>query len=112
MALLKPNFIWSNSFTLSWVDKVTTGNFIANVVPWFATAVKTIRGLADQVKIRLVWQLIDDISRTLEKLLKYFNGTIISTSFVPLSSDWPVIFSLKLNESVTLVALKATGTPL
>ena len=97
---------------MSWVDKVATGNFIANVAPWFATAAKPITEIADQVKIRLVWQLIDDISRALEKLLKHFNGAIISTSFVLLSSDWPVIFSLKLNESVTLVALKATGMPL
>ena len=45
-------------------------------------------------------------------LLRYFNGIIISTSFAPLSSLWPVTFSLKLNESVTLAAPKATITPL
>ena len=36
----------------------------------------------DQVKMRLILQLINDISRVLQKLLKYFNGTAISTFFV------------------------------
>ena len=35
-----------------------------------------------QVKTRLISQLINGISRVLQKLLKYFNGTAISTSFV------------------------------
>ena len=34
------------------------------------------------VKKRLTSQLFNDISRVLQKLLKYFNGTIILTSFV------------------------------
>ena len=33
---------------------------------------------------------------------------IISICFLPLHRAWPVIFSLKLNESVTLGALKLT----
>ena len=32
---------------------------------------------ADQVRIRLISQLINDISRVLQRLLKYFNGTLI-----------------------------------
>ena len=49
----------------------------------------------DHVKIRLTSQLINGISRVLQKLLKYVNGTIISTSFVlPLSGVFPVIFSM------------------
>ena len=32
--------------------------------------------------MRLISQLIIDISRVLQKLLKYFNGTAISTFFV------------------------------
>ena len=54
----------------------------------------------DHVKKRLISQLINDISRVLQKLLKYFNGTIISTSFVfPLLGVFPVIFTLDLNDS-------------
>ena len=52
------------------------------------------------VKIRLTSQLINGISRVLQKLLKYFNGTIISTSFVlPAAGVFPVIFILDLNDS-------------
>ena len=39
----------------------------------------------DHVKIRLTSQLIRSISKVLQKLLKYFSGTIISTFFVPSS---------------------------
>ena len=54
----------------------------------------------DHVKIRLTSQLINSISRVLQKLLKYFNGTIISTSFVlPAAGVFPVIFILDLNDS-------------
>ena len=36
----------------------------------------------DQVKSRLISQLINGISRVVQKLLKYFNRTAILTSFV------------------------------
>ena len=52
------------------------------------------------MKIRLTSHLINGVSRVLQDLLKYFNGTIISTSFVvPLSGVFPVIFILYLNDS-------------
>ena len=54
----------------------------------------------DHVKIRLTSQLISGISRVRHKLLQYFNGTIISTSFVlPAAGIFPVIFVLDLNDS-------------
>ena len=55
----------------------------------------------DHVKIRLASQLIKGISRVLQKLLKYFSGTIISTSFslLLLLGVFPVIFILDLNDS-------------
>ena len=54
----------------------------------------------DHVKIKLTLQLIGNISRVLQKLLKYFNGAIISTSFVlPAAGVFPVIFILDLNDS-------------
>ena len=53
----------------------------------------------DHVKIRLTSQLIKCISRVLQKLLKYFNDTIISTSFVLSAAGvFPVIFILDLND--------------
>ena len=53
----------------------------------------------DHVKIRLSSQLINGIWRALQKLLKYFNGTIISTSFVFQAEDvFSVILILDLND--------------
>ena len=52
------------------------------------------------LKKRLTSQLINGISRVLQKLFKYFNGTIILTSFVlPPAGVFPVIFTLDLNDS-------------
>ena len=54
----------------------------------------------DYFKMRLISQLINNISRVLLKLLKYFNGTIISTSFVlPSAGVLPVMLILDLNNS-------------
>ena len=62
--------------------------------------------VGDHVK-RLTSQLINGISRVLQKLLKYFNGTIISTSFVlPAAGAFPVIFNLYLNDSDDLDHLR------
>ena len=67
---------------------------IANVVV-FASLDKT--HFSDQVKMRLIPQLIKDISIVLQKLLKYFIGTIISTSFALPAAVFPVAFCLNLN---------------
>ena len=54
----------------------------------------------DHVKIKLASQLIKGVSIVLQKLLRYFNGTIISTSFsLPAAGDFPVIFILDLRDS-------------
>ena len=53
---------------------------------------------ADQVRMRLISQLINDISRVLQKLLKYFNGTTISTSFVPSAPVSPAVFCCNAKE--------------
>ena len=51
------------------------------------------------VKMTLTSQLMNGISRVLQKLLKYFNGTIVSTSFVlPSAGAFPVTFNLNLND--------------
>ena len=52
------------------------------------------------MKVRLTSQLINDTSRVLQKLLKYFNDTIISTSFsLPSEEVLPVTFTLGLYDS-------------
>ena len=52
---------------------------------------------ADQIKIKLILQLIKDISIVLHKLLKYFNGTALSTFTVP--SLLELIKNLYLNSN-------------
>ena len=64
---------------------------------------------SDQVRMRLASQLITGISRVLQELLKYFNGTIIWTAFVPSFPVEPVIFYLYLNE--VLLPGKLSGAP-
>ena len=54
--------------------------------------------------MRLISQLIKGISRVFQKLLKYFNCTIILTFFVPSSSVTPVIFCLNLNKALLSAA--------
>ena len=56
----------------------------------------------DQIKIRLISQLIKGILRVFQILLKYFNGNSIFASFVlPSAEDFPVIFTLTLNEALS-----------
>ena len=107
IVILKPDLnSWSN-FALSWVHKVTTGtNFVSPIA-------EEITQSLDHVKMRLTSQLINGISRVLQKLLKYFNGiSIWILPVLPLLSIWPVIFVLKLKESVALAPLKSTISPL
>ena len=58
--------------------------------------------LSLSVNIHLSTQFKDikDILKVLQKLLKYFNGTIISTSFLPLAAVLSGFFSLGLNEGL------------
>ena len=51
-------------------------------------------------------ELIKDISSALQNLLRYFNGTIISTSFVPRPPACLAIYCLNSNE---LLLLSLTG---
>ena len=52
----------------------------------------------EQVNPKLISQSINDISSALQKLLRYFNGTYISASFVPSFPVCSVIFCLDLDE--------------
>ena len=103
-----------SSFALSWVDKVTTGtlNFvlvIVNVGSWLAIRLSIIKHVADQVKIRLISQLINGISNVLQKVLKYFNGALILTFFVPPFPVLSAIFVLNLSEVLLLFSVEKSA---
>ena len=58
-------------------------------------ALLVITHFSDQVKTRFISQLINGISSVLQKLIKYFNGTTISTfSSVLLPSNYPAMLIL------------------
>ena len=50
--------------------------------------------------MKLISQLINDISRVFQKWFKYFNCAIILTSFVPSTPVLPDIFCLTLYEAL------------
>ena len=74
---------------MSWSSFVSV---IVNVGIWLLIGASIIKQFADKVRIRLISQLINGISRVLQKILKYCNGTIILTSFVPLLPILSAIF--------------------
>ena len=67
--------------------------------------------LSVQVKRRLILQLIKDIIRLLQKLVKQFNDTAISTSFLQLTAVLLAIFYLNLNEALLLASWKLAIAP-
>ena len=72
IVLLKPDSNCFNSFTLSWVNKVTarTKTFVSvllTVGSWFAVSA-TKKQLFNQVNLRLISQLINGISSILQEL--------------------------------------------
>ena len=74
------------------------------IVNSVASVAEEITQFLDQVKIRIISQLIHDILRAIQKLLKYFNGTDISKYFVLRSSGvFPVILILDLNDSDSVI---------
>ena len=53
-----------------------------------------------EIKIRLIWELINGISRVLQKILQFFNGTDFLTSFtLPAIWVFPVFIILDMNDS-------------
>ena len=53
------------------------------------------RQVDNHVKMKLISQLIKGISRVLQKLLKYFNGTVISTIFLLPAAGFSCYFYLR-----------------
>ena len=105
IVLLKPDFNFCINFALSLVDKVTTGpssfvSVIAKVVTLFTFEMTQ---FADQVRIRLILQLIKCISIVLQKLLKYFNDKAISAFKLPRSLVLAKYLALKLNELESVI---------
>ena len=64
-----------------------------------------------QVKRRLILELIKDILRLLQKLLKQFNDTAISTSCLQLTAVLLAIFYLNLNKALLLASWKLAIAP-
>ena len=87
-------------YSFAWYVLYLFVSVIGNVMPWFAILVATITQFPDQFRSRVISQLIKVIAGVFQKLLRYFNGTIISTISVPLSPVSHVNFTLRLNESV------------
>ena len=104
---MNPDFNCCNSFVLSLVDKVTTGrsSFVSVHGKVVTLSPSEITQFADQVTIRLISQLIKSISRVLQKLLNYFNGTanfsFIMRTLLVLSKK----FNLYFNDSDSIITL-------
>ena len=104
------DFDCCNIFTLSLVGKVTTGTVVKSfkiclqlcykVVTLFTS--KMIQ-VADQVRIRLISQLIKGILKVLKKLPKYFNGTAIFAFIIPRSLVLAKNLDLNLNELESVI---------
>ena len=65
---------------------------------------------SDQVRIRLISQLIKSILRALQNLLNYFNGTVIFSSIIPALLILSKNLDLSLSDSESVVLL--FGSPL
>ena len=104
---MNPDFNCCNSFVLSLVDKVTTGrsSFVSVIGKVVTLSPSEITQFADQVTIRLISKLIESISRVLQKLFNYFNGTanfsFIMRTLLVLSKK----FNLYFNDSGSIITL-------
>ena len=79
---------------------------------WLFAVPATIIDFLGHFKQRVISQLTKGISSVLEKLLRYFNRTIILTSFVLLFPVCPVVSRSNLNETLLLSAGKSLILPL
>ena len=76
---------------------------IANVDTLFEALPATKKHFTNQVRIKLILQLVNDISMFHQKLLRYFNGTIISAFLVVTQPVRPVIFSLNFKRNTVII---------
>ena len=100
---VNPVFSGCNNFAWSCVDKGTTGMYIS--VPVISNVPshveQVITQFADQRNIRFISHLISDISRVLQKWLKYFNGAAVSTSLLLTPGVLPFVFTLNLESVIS-----------
>ena len=113
IVLLKPYLNCSSTFTLSWVDEVITGtwSFVPAIVNVAALVSLDNTHLSDQVKMRLISNLMKGISRLYQKLIKYFNRTNILRFFLQFSPVTPVMFCSNLNEALWSAGWKLPIVP-
>ena len=90
----------------AYIEEFATGSFPAE-----SAVVSDITQLLYHDKISLTSELVRDSPRVLQKLLKYFSGTIISTFLVPaFSGVLPVNLFLNLVDSESVTG--SLGSPL
>ena len=98
---MNPIFNCYNNFLLQFfVDKITTGTWsFVSVNEYLAgpAEVEITEHFYTKFRIRLFLQLIKDISRVLQKMLKYFNENVIF-AFASSELMLPVILNLKLKD--------------
>ena len=72
---LNHNFYDSNSFAFSCVDRITEGTsrIVSAIAKVVALSASEMTQFADQVRIRLISQLISGISRVLQKVNLFWN---------------------------------------
>ena len=102
IVFLKPDFNWWSSFALSSVHKAPTGtwSFVSVIANLPEPVELVITRVDDHVKMKLTSQIINGISRVLQKLLRCFNSTIIAVSFaLPSARVFLAIFILNLSDS-------------
>ena len=61
--------------------------------------------------MRLIFKLVSNISKDSQKLIRYFNDTIVSTFFEPSLTISPDSFYLNLNQSLLVLAVKSAIIP-
>ena len=103
---LSSNFNCCSNVVLSWVDKLTTRtkSFVSIIAKFVALLPSEFTQFSDQVRIILMSQLINCISRVLQKLQKYFNGAAIFAFIIPAVLVFSRNFHLNLNDSDSVMS--------
>ena len=104
---MNPDINCFGSRKLYSIDQFTTKSFVL-VTAVVAAHALDITQFTDQVIKRLVFKLINGISRVLHKLLNSFHVSTISTYFVHAAGGVHVVFALNLNGSVILSRSNST----
>ena len=63
-----------------------------------------VKHVGDQIRIKIISQLINSISRVFQKLFRYLQGILILTFSVPSFPVVPAIFVKHLNEALLILS--------